>query len=369
MRAFLTLIASLFLCAAPSAACSMEEGYKIPTNFELVEKAKVIVLASVERVPASDEMGNSSPMSQVVTLRPLRFLKGSATANELGVIGGKPPKNWEGISTTTTLWQSHFSAGLGACIRQFYQPGELVVAMFDGDPRAKEITGKELNQLFAAWARVVETVDGPDDIWVHAVERYATIQAGDPATIKQRIESEAQQLRSVATPEAQAIAADLDYHLRRSDRLGTWGNFSMPNFTAASVPGQKGAQLYCIAGTPPGVMLASAPSPKPPRIIVDGVAYAATATTPTPAEQAMLTPKRILGDDSDKAEPLSIYRLSDQVARGALRTSVKNVSVEVDGKSIISGQPLDALLRWVSQCEKLQKLPAPTEEKPRLPAR
>lgn len=368
MRAVLTLIASLFLCAAPSAACSMDEGYKVPTNFELVEKAKVIVLARVERVPASDAVGNNSPMSQMVTLRPLRFLKGTATANELAVMGGKPPKNWEGVSTVTTLWQSHFSAGLGACIRQFYQPGELVVAMFDSDSRAKEITGKELNQLFAAWARVVETVDGPDDVWVHAVERYATIQTGDPATIKQRIESETQQLRSVATPEAQAIAADLDYHLRRSDRSETWGNFSMPNFTAASVPGQTGAQLYCIAGTPPGVLLANAESPQPPRIMVDGVAYVATTTTPTPAEQAMLTPPRILGDEPDKAKPLSIYRLNDSAALGALRTSVKNVSVEVDGKLTISGQPLDALLRWVSQCEKLQKLPAPTEQDLRPPA-
>lgn len=222
--------------------------------------------------------------------------------------------------------------------------------------------------MFDPWARIVETVDSPDDVWVQAVERYVALQSGDPSKTKERIEAEIQRLRPVATPEAQAIAADLEYHLLRGNRAGTWGSFSMPTLTAASVPGQKGAQFNCVAGTPPSLMLVAAPSSNPPRIIIDGVAYPVMAAELTPVERAMIAPPRKLGDDTQKEEPRSLYRLADSASLGALRAAVKNVSVEVDAKPIISGLPLDALLRWASQCEKLQKLPAPTEDELRRPS-
>lgn len=337
----------------------MDGSYKIPSNFELVETAAVIVLARVETVPASYEGGTGSEESKLVSLKPIRFLKGNAAPGDLGLMGWRPPKNWEGVPTATTLWQSHFSAGLGACVRQFYEPGELVVAIFEIDPQAKEITGQELNQVFDPWARVVETVDGPDDVWVRAVERYVVLQAGDPVTIKQRIESEIQTLRSVATPEAQAIAADLQYYVHRGDRSGTWGSMSMPTFTAAGVDGQKGAQLYCIAGTPPGIMIEASLSPEPPRILVDGVPHLTMPTLPTPIEQTLLDTAGNYADETTIAQPPSLYRFSDPEAVDALSRAARDVRIDVGGKTIIQGQPLDALLRWASQCEKLQTLPRP----------
>lgn len=366
MRTILAVITSFFLCTAPAAACSMADGYKTPTNFELVEKSKVIVLARVDQVP--DHATADGKSNRLISLQPLKFLKGSAKQDALELMGWRPPKNWEGVSTSTTLWQSHFSAGLGACIRQFYQPGELVVAMFAEDPQSKQITGKDLNQLFAAWARIVETVDGPDDVWVHAVERYVALQAGDPATAKQRIESEVQKLRLERTPEAQAIAADLDYYLRRGDRSGTWGSFAMPTLTVAAVDGQTGAQFYCVAGTPPGVMLATNSTSQPPQILIDGARHVTTAAEPTPVERAMLNPpKRLPGEKSENAQAPSIYRLNASQTLAALRMATKDVAIETAGGRIVGGPPLDALLRWVSQCDKLQTLPAPTERELRRP--
>ncbi len=340
----------------------MAESYKVPTNFELVGKAKVIVLARVESVPATLDGEKPADPAAFVTLKPLRFLKGSAAPGSLRLMGASVPGKSAGVPAATTLWQSHFSAGMGACIRLFYQPGELVVAMFNDDPEVRKITGTELTQLTDAWARAVETVDGPDDVWVRAVDAYVALQAGDPASMKDRAAAEVRRLRALATPEAQGVAADLDYHLQRGDRDGTWGSFAMPTFTSAGVAGQKGAQLYCIAGTPPGVLIEAHRSTEPPRIIVDGSPHLTDKAAPTAAEQRMLKPSaNPLLSAPPTTGSLSIYRFSASTL-GALRRATKHVSLEAGGRALIGGPPLDALLRWASHCEKLQALPAPQEQ-------
>src|SRR5262245_54857553 len=146
MRAFLVFILLSLLSATPSGACSVEDGYKVPTNFELVRKATVIVLARVKDVPASMQPGHA--LEPQVTLEPVRFLKGSAPADQLGLIGWRQPGKTFGIPTTTTLSQSHFSTGIGGCVRQFYSPGELVVAMFGPNSNPDETSRRKLFQLF-----------------------------------------------------------------------------------------------------------------------------------------------------------------------------------------------------------------------------
>ncbi|MEA3017256.1 MAG: hypothetical protein QOI38_1978, partial [Sphingomonadales bacterium] len=55
------------LSAAPAAACSVIEGYRVPTNLELAERADLILLGTAESAtPGGDE----DPLGEVV-VRPV----------------------------------------------------------------------------------------------------------------------------------------------------------------------------------------------------------------------------------------------------------------------------------------------------------
>lgn len=356
----LIFLASLLVASWPSVACSVEEGYRVPTNFELVQKAEVIVLARVANVPEMPKAPMAEGQDQWVTLEPIRVLKGTAPSEQLRLLGWRAPENWSGVPTSTTLWQSHFSAGLGACVRQFYQPGELVVAMFNNDPKTKTVTSSEFGQIFDPFARVVETVDRANDVSVDAVERYVAIQAGPTNKINERIGAAIADLSSKPSPAAQAVAADLQYHLTRKHPAKTWGSVASPITAAASVPGQKGATLYCIAGTPPGIMLESAGASLV-ELLVSGVSHIAQPA-PSNAFERSLFGSRSSGPGAEsEGAPQSLYRFvnSDKLFND-LHGAWDDVQIRRDGKTVIGGRPLDALVRWAGQCEKLQAVPVPS---------
>ena len=358
MRWLLALLIALF-ASHPAAACSVEEGYKVPTNFELVQKAKVIVLARVKNAPSGlDEMSFDKPQ---VTLEPIRFLKGQAPAEHLLLLGWQVPADMSGglrgVPTVTTLSQSHWSSGIGGCIRQFYEPGEFVVAFFEENAKAREVTGLDLFEIFEPFARVVETVDGPNDLWVRAVERYVGLLDGPPEKLNDRIKTAVAELQAIDAPEAKAMAADLEYHLERQDRAGTWSALASPLSANAGAYKQPGAILYCVAGAPPGIMFEGR-APLKAELLIDGRSFIAERAPPGAAEKTLLDPPTGKGDKSR-----SLYRFADVSALlAASRIGSTNAEIRADGKPVASGEPLDALLRFASHCEKLQRMPAPTEE-------
>ena len=358
MSRLIVFLALIFLTATPSAACSVKEGYKTPTNFELVRQASVIVLARVKNAPTADEAGNGGMIPGVV-LEPIRFLKGAAPAGELKVIGWRAPGNWSGVPNATTLSQSHFSAGLGACVRQFYEPGELVVAMFEPNSHRDRVPDLQFVQPFNPFSREVETVDGPDDVWVHAVEKYVALQEGPSAQLDERVKAAIQELRTTHTVEAQAMAEDLDWYLSRTEKKGVWGNFSTPMSTLAVIAGYSGVGLACFAGTAP-VVLIEGKAPTSVQLVVNGASFQASRTSLSAFEKQLLAPDAAVGKNDQTRSLLRFENPTGLLA--AAKSAVEPAEIKVDGKTHGTGRPLDALYRWASQCKKLQKLPVPTEK-------
>ena len=361
MARLFTLLALLFLTATPSAACSVEKSYKVPTNFELVRDATLIVVARVRDAPSLEDASDHG-LTPAVNLELIRVLKGSTPRTPLRLMGFNPPKQASGVPIATTLSQSHFSSGIGGCVRQFYEPGELVLAMFRPNPNAAELPGFDFIQSFSPFAREAETVEGLDDPWVHAVEKYIAIQSGPVDQVVERIRSAIAELRGTQTVEAQAMAEDLAYHLSRGERANLWSNFSTPMTTQAAVPGQQGVGLFCLAGTPPAIIVEGA-APTQVELVIGGKSFGTTPVPPSAIEGRLLNSRRggLSGENAKGAS--SLFRLSNMAGVfSEARTATGEVAIKADGKSRVTGRPLDALFRWAGQCAKLQQVAAPTLE-------
>jgi len=204
-RRFFILILALGAAGLdrPARACSMTQPYRVPTNFELVRRADLVVLARVVS-GATDLNGRDS----WVTLEVVRVLKGTRPAEPLRLMGAI---RWNGRaipSMPTPLHASHFSAGLGACIRVFYSQDGLVVAMF-------EHGAEGFMPIWAAFARLAEDVEGPDGIWVRAAETYVATQRNVPDSgLRAAAEARMTALRAERDDlAAQAMADDLQDYL------------------------------------------------------------------------------------------------------------------------------------------------------------
>src|SRR5687768_1387760 len=76
------LLALALVHAAPALACSVADGYRIPTNFELVQEAELIVVGRI--VSGPDEATGIEPQ---VLIEPVRVLKGTVPPAPLMLIG------------------------------------------------------------------------------------------------------------------------------------------------------------------------------------------------------------------------------------------------------------------------------------------
>ena len=225
-------LAAALVWASPASACSVEDSYRIPTNFELVGKAELIVLG---RIVGTEKSEGTEPFGDVVLIEPIRVLKGRAPSGRLKLFG---ETSWNGQpipSMPSVLASSHFSAGLGACVRIFYPTEGLVLAMFE--------TGQTgLMQVRDPWARAVEDVEAEDGIWVRAVEEYLAIQqAAAGGDLRAAVETRRRQLLGQRDVAAQAMADDLGDHLRRSDEQAgapafpRWAQFDTPQAAGAAI--------------------------------------------------------------------------------------------------------------------------------------
>lgn len=191
--------------AVPAQACSVEEGYRVPGNIELIEKADLVVLATVVSGPETfdDVIGEEGPAPRVV-LRPIRALKGEAPA-ELRVFGYFRLGDEAFPVFPTRLDQTHPTTMMGACIRQGYAKGATVLAMFRRTPEGYV-------QLDDPFARAVEDVAGPDDLWVRAAEKYVEwLATPDPRAV---LETQRQELLAASDADSQAMAGDIDRYFK-----------------------------------------------------------------------------------------------------------------------------------------------------------
>lgn len=227
----------------------MREGYRTPTNFELLEKSDLVVLGRLQsELPSQPDANGVGSLK----LEPIRVLKGTLPEQPLTIAG---MTEWNGQpipGLPTSLNVSHFSAGMGACVRIFYPRGGLVLAMF-------EKGAEGWTQVWAAFARTAEDVEAEDGFWVQAAEAYLALQASaPPAQRRAAVEARVAELATAAPdPLFQAMAIDLQDYLdatggkERRSRARFWSLLNMPGGVAAlifpSVPG-RGWALRCTAG-------------------------------------------------------------------------------------------------------------------------
>ena len=340
LAALLAFLTAAFL-AAPAMACSMAEGYRIPTNFELVRRAELIVLA---RVVSGPDAMSTSGRDDWVTLETVRVLKGSAPAEPLRVAGTLA---WDGIamvSLPTPLGPSHFSAGLGMCIRLFYPRGGLLVAMFERTPEG-------LRQIADAWSRAVEDVEAPDGIWVRAVEAYVAVQQDVPdgglrAAAEARLA--ALRLRAGDLP-AQAIADDLQHYL---------------DVTAPGGEVRRGGGRWTWLGTPDSTMamlVGAAPNTRVAlRCVQGGTALSVVAFghPGTPQLAFVIGERRFEAEGEARAAPgegsetvSGTIPFTPALAE-ALRTSPAPAGLAVDGVAFVA-TPGDVLQKFALRCAAL----------------
>jgi len=196
----------VFLLASPTAtlACSLNDEYRPPTNIELIERADLVVLGRVyARGPAAAAHANK------LNLTPIRTLKGRAPEKLIlyGIVRDRQGKRI--TSEPTRLDQAHSSSTWGACDRQAYAAGTLVIATF-----TKRADG--FSQMTYPFARNVEDVEGPDALWVRAAALYARIISENPASERRHAFQKERErlLAETGDPDAQAIAQDIASYLR-----------------------------------------------------------------------------------------------------------------------------------------------------------
>lgn len=187
----------------PAAACTTVSGYRVPTNFEMVEQADTILLGVVERGP----LPRSGDRSALV-IRPTLLLKGPALPAEVrieGTLSGDFPTT---VSDPDELERAHPDAYAGACSRYMFVQGSTVLLFFTRENGV-------MRRFSPVFSRSAEDVPGPNSRWVQAVRLYVEIAALPPAERRAALFARRDSLAArIGDADAQAIAADIERYLR-----------------------------------------------------------------------------------------------------------------------------------------------------------
>lgn len=208
MRTVLTTTFALFLLAAPAAAdaCSMAEGYNVPTTLELVQRSDAIVLARVgDAIPATDKFG----LGQLI-LKPEALIAGSALPGELRITGYHGDDQMRAIpSDPFELARANPGAFTGGCNRYVFNRGMLLLLFL------KHSETGQVEVIDASFARTLEDVPNADSLWVRAVRYYAGVARLPAAERKKAMTAEANRLRATGSRDDALLAADIARQIKR----------------------------------------------------------------------------------------------------------------------------------------------------------
>ncbi len=199
------LAAALALAAGSAAqACSPAYGYVRPSNFELVQIADAIVVATPVSAPASAP--EAPPFDWPMRVRVTESLKGnlSGEVDVRGVMLGRTVR-----SDPSDVTFSHPEGHNGPCNRVTLAKGGSYLLMLGR-------RGESLGVLPYAFSRVNEDYAGPDSPWSRMVRTYLDIQRDPDAMARlARLEALKAQLdaKPGKTPYETALARDIGGHL------------------------------------------------------------------------------------------------------------------------------------------------------------
>ena len=197
LHAFLLSLCLSWALPWAAAACSVSQEYVRPSNYELVQLADAIVVAS----PVAGVRG--APSGEV-TFRVQERLKGAApdTLDVDGVLLGRATPG-----DADNLAQPNPEAMMGACTRRTFAKGAAYVLFLHSHE------GRWLLLGFP-FAKVSEDYEGPQSLWVRTIREYATIQRG---TEEAQFGALAQRLEALAAEPPSAVrdllAQDVIDHL------------------------------------------------------------------------------------------------------------------------------------------------------------
>jgi len=249
------------LVAAPAFACSPVKGYRTPTNLELVQQADLILIARIVSGPDDFSGPNADIDATQIEIAPVKVLKGALPKDALRLAGMVKWNDRPVPSLPSPLATSHFSTGMGACVRTLYSKGGLVLAMFKATPaKMKAEHPYSMMPLFEPFARSAEDVESEDGVWAKAAQAYVALLAGtDKAHLRAAVERRRAELLGQANDMvAQAMADDLAYYLDQTgkgapkvhDSGAHWRLIDLPDESAALIGSEKikARILRCRAG-------------------------------------------------------------------------------------------------------------------------
>lgn len=200
------LAAAALAAASPAPACSVVSTYRVPTNFELVERAEAIVLGTVER-----QEGEGSAFDTEIVVRPTLLLKGAALPPEVRLRGylAKGGGNFATRSGPRELFRVNPDALTGGCNRYVFDKGMQLVLFLQRDDKGV------LRPSLPPFARAAEDVPGPDSLWVKAVRLYVEIAALPAKQRRAAMTARRDALRASADPDSLLLADDIDRNLEK----------------------------------------------------------------------------------------------------------------------------------------------------------
>lgn len=201
-------IATLLVIVAPdpATACSMVDGYQVPTTLELVEQAEAIVLARVgDEIPTKEEYGLGE-----IELRPEVLIAGSTMPSEIRIRGYHGKGRLQPTpSDPNELSKANPDAFWGGCNRYVFNRGMLLLLFLKRDEAGR------MNVIDASFARTLEDVPNAESLWVRAVRYYATVAPLPRDARKAAMKAEIARLRATGNKDDALLAADIDRQVRR----------------------------------------------------------------------------------------------------------------------------------------------------------
>lgn len=192
-------------------ACSPVVGYRIPTNYELVEQADLVFIGRTTSTDEDEADWRGRP-SDVAQAEPLEVLKGSYHGPPLRLFGTIGVRERPIAPQVTGLDEVHRSTLAGACIRQHYARRGLVLALFN---RLGDGTWRESNFTFA---RNVEDIGDPaTSIWVEVARLYVRISNLPESERREALVAANVRYAEVGTVRGQRIAEDIGRALAVDD--------------------------------------------------------------------------------------------------------------------------------------------------------
>lgn len=196
------LLAAVALLAAPlpALACSVVPGYRVPTNMELVERADLILLGTVND---GDFEPDSTP-EQMITVEPVEALKGATPSGPLALSAMIATGAEMQLSNPYELKDAHPQSFAGACTRYAFPRGSRILFFLERQDGVWHQAGGP----FSRWAEDVLTDDAP---WLQAVRFYIAVAKLPAQDRIAALTARRNELGALGDdPVAQLIAADID---------------------------------------------------------------------------------------------------------------------------------------------------------------